>query len=62
MKSGYGLHTKFQLFKFLRFLFLRFGRGSQKSRKFGPRENFPLYGIYAHLVSVLVSRQNYGRL
>ena len=28
-----------------RFLFSRFGGGSQKSRKFGPRENFPLYGI-----------------
>ena len=37
--------TKFQLFKFSwfkfsRFLFSRFGRGSQKSRKFEPRENF----------------------
>ena len=26
VKNGYGLHTKFQLFKFSRFLFLRFGR------------------------------------
>ena len=33
------------MFKFSRFLFSRFGRGSQKSRKFGPCENFPLYGI-----------------
>ena len=32
------------MFKFLQFLFSRFGRESRKSRKFGPRENFPLYG------------------
>ena len=31
--------------KFLRFLFSCFGRGSRKSQKFGPRENFPLYSI-----------------
>ena len=36
---------KFSRFRILRFLFLRFGRGSGKSRKFGPRENFPLYGM-----------------
>ena len=28
------------------FLFLCFGRGSRKSRKFGPHENFPLYSIW----------------
>ena len=27
------------------FLFSHFGWGSQKSQKFGPRENFPLYSI-----------------
>ena len=32
------------ILKFSRFLFSRFGRGSRKSRKFGPRDNFPLYG------------------
>ena len=36
--------TKFHVFKFSRFLFSRIVRGSRKSRKFGPRENFPLYG------------------
>ena len=40
------LHAKVQIFTvILWFLFSRFGRGSRKSRKFGPRENFPLYGI-----------------
>ena len=29
--------------KFSRFLFLRFGCGSRRSRKFGARENIPLY-------------------
>ena len=35
-----------QIFAILisQFLFSRFCRGSRKSRKFGPRENFPLYG------------------
>ena len=37
------------MFKFLRFLFSHFGRGSRKSRKFGPCENFPLYGIHRPL-------------
>ena len=32
--------------KFSRFLFSRFGRGLRKLRKFGPCENFPLYGSY----------------
>ena len=42
--------TKFQVFKFSRFLFSHFGRGSRKSRKFGPHENFPLYGISDRVV------------
>ena len=29
-----------------RFLFLHFSRGSQKLRKLGPHENFPLFHIY----------------
>ena len=28
------------------FKFSRFGRGLRKSREFGPRENFPLYGMW----------------
>ena len=39
------VHAKERVFKFIsQFLFSCFGRGLQKSRKFGPRENFPLYG------------------
>ena len=37
---------KFSRFRISRFLFSRFGHGSRKSRKFGPRKNFPLYGIH----------------
>ena len=37
--------SKFSRFHISRFLFSCFGRGSRKSRKFGPRENFPLYGM-----------------
>ena len=43
------------VFLFSRFLFSRFGRGSRKSRKFGPRENFPLYGNRNKSSTVIVS-------
>ena len=40
------LHAKVQIFSyFVVPIFAGYGRGSRKSRKFGPRENFPLYGI-----------------
>ena len=38
-------HAKVQVLKFLRFLFSCFDHGS---RKFGPRESFPLYGSYLY--------------
>ena len=37
---------KFTCSKFRGSLISRFGRGSRNSRKFGPRENFPLYGMH----------------
>ena len=43
---------KFLRFHISRFLFSRYGRGSRNSRKFGPRENFPLYGTFQDSVLV----------
>ena len=44
ISTGPIFHAKVHVLKFSRFLFSRFDRGSRKSRKFGPRKNFPLYG------------------
>ena len=48
-------HATVQVLKLSRFLFSRFDRGS---RKFGPRENFPLYGTFHVRVKVNISLSN----
>ena len=47
-------HAKVHALKFSRFLFSCFDRGSRKSRNFGPRENFPLYGICGEVIRLLL--------
>ena len=49
--------SKVHVFKFSRFVFSRFGRGSQKLRKFGPRENFPLYGTTAGCLHTMYTHE-----
>ena len=56
------VHAKVHVFKFLWLFhssyFYVFGRGSRKLRTFGPRENFPLYGIMYLVILIVILMSN----